>query len=144
MRQILTLILILSGLTNIYSQAPYKVSNNQKLLLALSADHIPEDEARTAADKFFGLASQENRKEWEKTLSQDFFDENGQPKEKLDRLWQRLTLQTEHYLFLKEIPAVKTNQKTYIFSSKQLNRKNTEKTIVLIDEHGKWKVFSMK
>jgi hypothetical protein len=126
------------------AQSLYKLTNNQKILIAESVDSVPKDEAIEVAETFFSTILHNNRIEWNKLLSQECFQEDGSPKEKINRIWEKSRLNSYTFNFSREIPPVKTNQRTFVFIARQDNKKKTEKTIVLVKEHGKWKVFSVK
>jgi hypothetical protein len=128
----------------VQAQSQYKLTNNQKILIAESVDSVPKDEAIEVAETFFSTILHNNRGEWNKLLSQECFQEDGSPKEKINRIWEKSRLNSYSYNFSREIPPVKTNQRTFVFIARKDNKKKAEKTIVLVKEHGKWKVFSVK
>jgi hypothetical protein len=141
---ILLPILLLIFMSDCIAQTQYKITNNEKVFATDAADSVPKDQAMIVAKNFFSFIAHNNRPEWDKLLSSECFQEDGRIREKVNRYWEKLILDADQFNFSREVPAVKTNQKTYIFSQKKQNKKSVEKTLVLVKEHGKWKIFSIK
>ncbi len=137
---IMLLIIFCSAITT-DCRAQNKISNKTPPLLAETTDNSSSDEAWEMAVRFFNLAKNGNRSEWESLLSKECFN-NDSPKEFVNRWYKQLS-QTENVLqIIHEKPAPRSDQKIFYYSC-DTESKN-EKRMILVQEHGKWKVFHIK
>jgi len=137
---ILLLIIFSSAITT-DCRAQNKISNKTPPFLAETTESETSDEAEEIAVRFFDLAKNGNRSEWENLLSKECFKDDV-PKEFVNRWYKQLS-QTENVLqIVREKPAPRTNQKIFYYSYTEGSK--NEKPVILVQEHGKWKVFQIK
>jgi hypothetical protein len=117
--------------------AQFKISSNDKL----SLDNKPKDEhtesANSTVKDFFNLAQNGQRSEWEKLLASNCY-KDGIPREYVNRWFNILASQQTEYTIVK-MSSPKTNQRIINYSS--ISDTNSQKTIVLVKEKGRWKIY---
>jgi hypothetical protein len=117
--------------------AQYHVSSNEKIYLASAPVKEQAESASTTVQKFFLLAKDGQRSEWEKLLARNCFDENiirGYAND-----WYKNLVRNDYPYHILKITSPKTNQKIVQYSSDSGSSK--KKTMVLVREKGQWKVY---
>jgi len=123
------------------SHAQYKISSTTPPLLTGTTEENKPDEALITAIQFFELAKEGKRSEWENLLSKECFN-NKVPKDYVNRWFNQLTNSEHQYRILRENPSPRTNQKILYYAC-SLDKKK-ERPMVLVKEHGMWKIFHLK
>jgi hypothetical protein len=117
--------------------AQIKISSNNKLILAnASEDELSESVDATVRD-FFNLAQNSQRAEWEQLLASNCF-KDGIPQEFVNNWFDHLACQKVNYTIV-EMSSPKTNQRIISYTSSPVSDK--KKTMVLVKEKGRWKVY---
>lgn len=143
-KTIAALIMLLCLLPFVNAQvARYKITTHNELAWAQHSDMGYTDRAMTMAQKFLDQTSYENYGEWLQQLSKECFINDSTPKKEIQQWWSELSKKKQTYEFTHEGPSVNANLKIYYFSPDQ-NNSNKEKQVVMVKEHGEWKVFSVK
>ena len=118
-------------------EAQFNISSNDKLSLANKPESEKTEPADTIVENFFYLPQNGERYEWEKLLASNCY-KNGLPREFVNRWFNFLVNRKISYSILK-ISSPKTNQKIISYSSSVDS--NKRRTMVLIKEKGKWKIY---
>jgi hypothetical protein len=118
-------------------QAQFKISSNDKLSLNNGPKTEHAESVNSTIENFFGLAQNGQRSEWEKLLASNCY-KDGVPKEYVNSWFSFLSCQKTKYTII-ETSSPKTNQRIiHYFSRPDTNNK---KTIVLVKEKGRWKIY---
>ena len=117
--------------------AQIKVSSNNKLILANASEDELSESVDATVGEFFNLAQNSQRSEWEQLLASNCY-KDGVPREFVNSWFDHLAGQKIDYIIV-EMSSPKTNQRIIYYSSSP--ESNKKKTMVLVKEKGKWKVY---
>ena len=130
--------------TTVSAQAArYKINGNDKLILAQAVGTRIHNPAESVAQNFFDEAEDQDYSTWVTQLSKACFSDDTVPGKNAVKWYTDLSASKKHYELVREGPTVRSNQKILYFAPSDSN-KMTERQVVLVKEHGQWKVFSMR
>jgi len=122
--------------------AQIKRTNNKDLVLARQEKPAATDEARITAEKFFELARNNKRDEWERLLSRSCYSDSS--KYSLSDGWYRELSQKDRvYKLSHESYALRKDQKTFIYTCKQTDTIIHRDSLTLVKENGKWRIIQL-
>ena len=120
----------------------YKITSHEELAWAQHPEDGYKDKARAIAQNFFDQASRKNYHVWLEQLSDECFINDSIPKKETTKWWSDLTVKKQTYEFTHEGPSVNARLKILYFAPGK-NKNKGEKQVVMVKEHGEWKVYSM-
>jgi hypothetical protein len=138
----LILILTISFILVWHCKGQYNISSNQKCIAALKDKSLNGDQLLTTANRFFEYPQKGKHNEWLSLLSADCF-EQGKPAEATNNWWNYLANNCINFEILGQAPEFKLNQKNIYFKIWSHDQYKGEKKLVLIEENGNWKIYSI-
>ena len=118
-------------------QAQIKVSSNNKLILANTSEAELSESVDEVVREFFNLAQNGQRSQWEQLLARNCYKDDI-PREFVNNWFDHLACQKIKYTIV-EMSSPKTNQRIIHYASS--SESNTKKTMVLVKEKGRWKIY---